>query len=644
MATGARARGRREVCRYVIGHAAAKGLRAIPGRLVAAHTIGRVQRVIVVYMAGSAGRGVRRHVRARKRKAGDAVVERALVGPGNRVVALRAICDRKDLLIACMGRIVGLIVGGQVTAGIATVAGCDLQIIVVIDVALRARHRGMCVGQGETRAGMVKGRSSPAGGVMASGALRHRETGGDVIGNTATQGLRAVPILQMTGRIPAIVGLNGQSEVVADVTGGARRRGGRDVHPGQGEASHAVVERGQIGPCNGVVALRAIRCGEGGPRGGMRRIVGLLPGSEVAACIAAVGRSDLQIIVVVDVALRAGKICVAVGQRETGRGMIEGRSVPAYVVVTVVAGRDRKRLRIAGVRRIIRGLPGAEVAAGISAIAIRNILQIVVVVDVALRTGKGGVRAVQDEARDAVIKRSAKPAIEVSVAILTIGRGKSRPSICVRGIIGFLPIGQVAGLALCGKTVENSRRGLLVAFFALYRGVRTEQRESIQVIFNLLDGDAPALNGVALRAVRTHLVTVHVFVGMAVDAILADVCKYRLDMALRALDLFVHSAQGVFGFVVIEFRNGTYRFPTRRGMTVFAGYGQGTMRATRRPFLRLSTCGLLSACVGSRSRRAGIPGIAGRKGENCPESELEDSRRNVLHPALGPRLLEKRQN
>ena len=79
---------------------------------------------------------------------------------------------------------------------------------------------------------------------MASGALRHRETGGDVIGNTATQGLRAVPILQMTGRIPAIVGLNGQSEVVADVTGGARRRGGRDVHPGQGEASHAVVERG----------------------------------------------------------------------------------------------------------------------------------------------------------------------------------------------------------------------------------------------------------------------------------------------------------------------------------------------------------------------------------------------------------------
>ena len=201
------------------------------------------------------------------------------------------------------------------------------------------------------------------------------------------------------------------------------------MHAGQGEAGHAVVERGQIGPCNGVVALRAIRRGEGGARGGMRRIVGLLPSSEVAACIAAVGRSDLQIIVVVDVALRAGKICVAVGQRETGRGMIEGRSVPAYVVVTVVAGRDRKCLRIAGVRRIIRGLPGAEVAAGISAIAICNILQIVVVVDVALRTGKGGVRAVQDEARDAVIKRSAKPAIEVSVAILTIGRGKSRHSI-----------------------------------------------------------------------------------------------------------------------------------------------------------------------------------------------------------------------
>jgi hypothetical protein len=83
-------------------------------------------------------------------------------------------------------------------------------------------------------------------------------------------------------------------------------------------------------------------------------------------------------------------------------------------------------------------------------------------------------------------------------------------------------------------------RRAFVAIFALHGGVSPQERKPILVIFHLLDGDIPALNGVALRAVRAHFSLVNV--GVAILAILADVGEYRLDMALHALHLFVHAA------------------------------------------------------------------------------------------------------
>ena len=66
-------RGRRgEARRNVIGYAAANGLRLVPVRSVARHTIGGGQRVIVVHMALHAGRGC---VRADQRKARGVVIE-----------------------------------------------------------------------------------------------------------------------------------------------------------------------------------------------------------------------------------------------------------------------------------------------------------------------------------------------------------------------------------------------------------------------------------------------------------------------------------------------------------------------------------------------------------------------------------------
>jgi hypothetical protein len=68
-----------------------------------------------------------------------------------------------------------------------------------------------------------------------------------------------------------------------------------------------------------------------------------------------------------------------------------------------------------------------------------------------------------------------------------------------------------------------------VAILALHGGVSTQQREAILVIFHCLDGNVPALNRVALCAVRAHFPLVDVV--MTILTILADVGEHGLDVA-----------------------------------------------------------------------------------------------------------------
>lgn len=114
------------------------------------------------------------------------------------------------------------------------------------------------------------------------------------------------------------------------------------------------------------------------------------------------------------------------------------------------------------------------------------------------------------------------------------------------------------------------------------------------MILDLLHGGIPALNGVALRAVRAHLSSVHV--GMTVLAILPHIRENRLDVALRALNVFMHTAQRIPGLVVIEFRVGLDRAPRGHLVAVFARDGK------RRP-MRIA-----------RSRLAHLLGTLGRPG------------------------------
>lgn len=169
-----------------------------------------------------------------------------------------------------------------------------------------------------------------------------------------------------------------------------------------------------------------------------------------------------------------------------------------------------------------------------------------------------------------------------------------------------------------------------MAILALNRGVRTQQREAVLVVLDLLRGDGPALHGVTLLAIRAHLSAVYIALFVAIRAIFADILEHWLNVTGHALHFFVHAAEGIVGLVVIEFRHSTNGAPTRRRVTVLTGYGQWAVRIT-------------SGLVLLRWRR--YRGIgrdrssyrSGRTREEHkrPESELEEDSRSVLRSAAG---------
>ncbi len=175
-----------------------------------------------------------------------------------------------------------------------------------------------------------------------------------------------------------------------------------------------------------------------------------------------------------------------------------------------------------------------------------------------------------------MIELGVEPVVKV-VAALAIGGGKGGPNTRVRRIGGVLPILEMAGVALRGKAVENSGGELRVALIALNGRVRAEKREAVLVILHLLNGDIPAFDGVTLGAIRTQLAAMNI--GVAICAIFADIAEYRLAMALLAFHIFVHAAERVAGFVVVELDNSAQGAPGCGGVAVFAGDRERAVRA-----------------------------------------------------------------
>jgi hypothetical protein len=219
------------------------------------------------------------------------------------------------------------------------------------------------------------------------------------------------------------------------------------------------------------------------------------------------------------------------------------------------------------VNGIVRLLPRRQVASGRAASRRRN-LQIVIVIDVARGAGHVGMPVRQRKSCRAVIKRGTQPTVKF-VAPLAIAGGERWPGAGMRRIGGVLPVFQMAGIAGCAQPEKHPRGGLFVALVALYGSVSAQKRKSILVIADLLHRDIPALNGMALRAVRPHLAAMDVRV--AIGAILPNIGEHGFYMALGALYLFVHAPERIFRLVVVEFGDRANRTPTRRRVAIFAG-------------------------------------------------------------------------
>jgi len=106
---------------------------------------------------------------------------------------------------------------------------------------------------------------------------------------------------------------------------------------GEQESRRAVVEC-CCRPTHRRVAGRAIHKRKRRPGCWMDRVLGLLPGRQMASRIAAIGRGDHQIIVIVNMTKGAGHIRMAIGQQETGRAVVELGVQPTVERMAGIAG------------------------------------------------------------------------------------------------------------------------------------------------------------------------------------------------------------------------------------------------------------------------------------------------------------------
>lgn len=138
-------------------------------------------------------------------------------------------------------------------------------------------------------------------------------------------------------------------------------------------------------------------------------------------------------------------------------------------------------------------------------------------------------------------------------------------------------------IALRRKSLELPRGCTFMARIAVYRRVRTVQREAILVVSNRLHGDHPALHGVTRFAIRAELAVMNV--RMTIRAFLSYIRKNEFHVALGALHLFVHATEGISRRIVTEFRDAADGLPTQGCVAVLAGDVDGTVRVARRLLL-----------------------------------------------------------
>ena len=324
------------------------------------------------------------------------------------------------------------------------------QVVVIVDVALCALHGCVRPGQRESSSRVIEGGAGPRRGAMALLASL-REAGADVV---RIRG--ALEIFQVAAHAGSVGA--GQVVVAIYVALCALHAG---VRPGQRESSGRMVEI-RAHPCSRGVALLASL------REARLHVIRIGRALEIFQMAADASRiCARQVVVIVDVATRAGNRCVRSGQRKSGGGVVKGRAIPRSRGVTLLAS-----LRKSGtdVVRIGRALKIFQVAADAGRVRAG---QVVVAVHVALSALHAGVRAGQGESCGRMIKVCAGPGSRV-MALRTGLRECGLHVVRIRGCLEILQVATDARRIRGGQVVV----AIHVALHALHSRVGSAQREA----------------------------------------------------------------------------------------------------------------------------------------------------------------------
>ena len=362
----------REVGLHVIGIGGALEI------LQVARHASRVRAGQVVVVVHVTLRALRRCMSARQGETGGRVVE-VRSRPGGCVVALLAILrEAARNVIRIRGPLVIVQMAGHATRVRA------VQRVVVVDVALRALQGRMRAGQRESGSRVIEGRSIPGRRIVALRAgLREIRLHVIRLGRT-------LEILQVAGH----AGRAGQIVVAVHVTLRALNGG---VRAGERESGVVVIE-GRRRPRGRVVALLASLRESAGNVIRVGRALKIL---QVAADTSRVRARQVE--VPIDVALRTLNGGMRSGQREARGRVIKVGAHPRGRVVALRTGLREAGLHVVGIGGALEVL---QVAGHASRIRVR---QVVVVVDMALRTLDRGVRSRQRKTGGRVVETRSRP-------------------------------------------------------------------------------------------------------------------------------------------------------------------------------------------------------------------------------------------
>lgn len=313
-------------------------------------------------------------MRTHQGKAGGGMVE-GPAAPVCGVVALLASLREIRLHVVGVGR---LLVIRQVTRHARRVS----QLVIVIDVALGTLKAGVSPGEGKACSCMVEASTVPGAGIVALLATL-RETRLHVIGIG-----RFLIIRQVAGNTRRVRA--GQVVIPIDVT---LRTLETRMGAGQGESCAGVV-KGSATPVGRVVALLT----------GLREIcadVIRVGRGLVILQVASHARRVREVVIVVDVTLRALQGGVSARQRESGIRVVECRRLPGCGVMAGIASLGETLLGMIG---IIRALVVLQMASDA-----RLASEIVVSIGMALTALQGGVRSGQRKAHEVVVESRRLP-------------------------------------------------------------------------------------------------------------------------------------------------------------------------------------------------------------------------------------------